>query len=702
MKNILFLLIAALIFVQCDPAKKVTKTDKGNPQVGPVAEATSGDDVLDRSIPPSAGPAPEIQIGDYEKFKLDNGVEVIVVKNSKLPRVSFSLQLDADPMLEGDKAGLIDLTGQLLRRGTTTKSKAELDEEIDFIGASLGTSGTGVFASSLTKHQDKLLGLMSDILLNPAFEETELDKLKKQTMSGLASQKDDPNAIAGNVGAILKYSKDHPYGEVESEETVQNVTIEDCKAYYSTYFRPNTTRLVIVGDVDTKALKGQLEKYFGKWKEGKVPTNKYDTPSAPTAAEVAFVDKAGAVQSVIQITYPVDYKPGSPEAIKARVMNTILGGGGFSGRLMQNLREDKAYTYGARSSLSSNELVGSFTASASVRNEVTDSAVTQFLYEMNRLSEEKVEQDDLNLILNTLTGSFSRALERPETVARFAQNIEKYNLPKDYYKNYLKNLRAVTIDDVQEMAKKYLTPDNAYILVVGNKDEVAEKLAKFSADKKVHYYDTKGNPIEMKDVEVPSDVTAASVIQNFIKASGGAEALKAVKDATIIANIAIGPNSAVSTNSIATGASFDQTISVGGQTMMKQTYEGGVLSANGQKMEEIDAKMKEDLLSKTYIVSEVLYTEGYQMELKGIENINGSDAYKVVIVSPEENKVTAYFDTKSGLKVREIVTQGPQTATVDYDKYQEVEGIKIPFSIKQSGAQALTFEVTEVKINTGK
>lgn len=707
MKNIFFLLIASLLIVQCTPTKVVDNGNKTNP--GPIAQPTGDGGTLDRSIPPSAGPAPSIQIGDYDKFTLDNGVEVIVVTNDKLPRVSFSLQLDVDPMLEGDKAGVVDLTGQLMRRGTKKRSKAQLDEEVDFIGASLSTSGSGVFASSLTKHQDKLLDLMSDVLLNSTFNEAELDKLKKQTISGLAAQKDNPNAISGNVANILNYSKNHPYGEITTEETVGNVTRDDCVEYYKSYFRPNTTRMVIVGDVDKKALKGQLEKYFGDWKEGKVPKSKYKTPAAPKTAEVAFVDKPGAVQSVITITYPVDYTPGSPEAIKARVMNQLLGGGGFAGRLMQNLREDKAYTYGAYSALNADELVGEFSASASVRNEVTDSAVVQFLYEMRRMRTEKVAQDDLNKILNKLTGSFSRALERPETVARFAQNIEKYNLPKDYYKNYLKNLRAVTVKDIQDMAKKYLTPDNAHILIVGNKDEVAPKLAKFSKSGKVNFFDTEGNPVEDKEIEMPNDVSAESVIENYIKAIGGRDALNAVEDATIELSMSMQGMSLDALQQFKTGEKFSLVISMMGNPVMAQKFDGEQMFANG-KGTAVEAEKAKELKLQAMIAPEVAYGKmGFETELKGIEKVDGKDTYKVLVTSPTGNKTTSYYDVKTSLKVKEITitADGPDgqstTATSIMGDYKKVEaGFMYPHKIKQSvGPQTFDMEIKSIKVNSG-
>ncbi|NPA37775.1 MAG: insulinase family protein, partial [Chlorobi bacterium] len=423
---------------------------------------------IDRTHAPAPGPAPEIKIGDYQSFSLKNGLKVFVVENHKVPMVTYSLSLDNDPVLEGDKAGYVSLTGDLLRAGTSNRTKDQIDEDIDFIGAYLSTSASGIYGRSLKKHSEKLLDIMSDILYNSVFPEDELDKSKKQMLTGLKSRESDPSAIASNVAGVLIYGKDHPYGEVLSEKSINNVTIDDCKNYYKTYFKPNVAYLVIVGDITLKEAKKQVKKYFAKWESGDVPSHHYDFPKAYETPEVAVANKDGAKQSIVEVTYAVDLKPGSKDVIPASVMNEILGGGNFGSRLFQNLREDKAYTYGAYSSLRSDKLVGYFKASASVRNAVTDSALTEILKEMNRIRDEKVPVQDVETIKNVIAGSFSRSLESPQTIARFALNTAKYNLPDDYYKTYLQKLAAVTPDDVQAMAKKYIQPNHAVILAVGD------------------------------------------------------------------------------------------------------------------------------------------------------------------------------------------------------------------------------------------
>jgi zinc protease len=272
--------------------------------------------------------------------------------------------------------------------------------------------------------------------------------------------------------------------------------------YYSTYFKPNVAYMVIVGDISTDRARQLMDLYFSAWEPGDVPSHSYETPEPPPANTVAFADRTGAVQSVISVSYPLFLQPGDPDAIKVSVMNSILGGGVFSGRLMQNLREDKGFTYGARSSLSSDRLVGRLNVRTEVRNSVTDSAIVEILYEMDRMVSEPVDEETLELIKNYLNGSFARSLESPRTIARFALNIERYNLPEDYYDTYLERLSRVTATEVQQVAGTFIRPENSFIIVGGNESEVAGTLEKFSADGKVHFFDPFGRKIEEDDAEV--------------------------------------------------------------------------------------------------------------------------------------------------------------------------------------------------------
>lgn len=657
---------------------------------------------VDRSKAPSPGPAPEIKIGQYQSFTLPNGLKVFVVENDKLPRVSFSLTMNREPIIEGDKAGYVAIAGLMLAHGTTSRSKAQLDEEIDFIGASLNTSPTGIFASSLSRHKEKLLELMTDVLFNPAFPPDEFDKIVKQTKSALAANKEDPAAIMSDVRSVLLYGKDHPYGELTTESTVDNLTLDDCKTYYQKYFKPNIGYLAVVGDISFNESKTLITKYFGDWQKGEVDKPTYEVPGPPDQTFVALVDRPGAVQSVLNITYPIVLKPGEPDVIRARLLNQILGGS-FSSRLMQNLREDKGYTYGARSSLSSDELVGSFAASANVRNEVTDSAVHEFLYELKKMRDNGAREQELKSAKAYIIGSFARSLEQPQTIANFAINTARYNLPEDYYQNYLKNLEMVTIDDIRSMAEKYIKPGNAYVIAVGKAQDIAEKLEKFGG---VKYYNIYGEHYDPTEAKLPDGLTATQVIDNYIEALGGKDNLSKVNTLkTTMKATAMGQEMEIidirakgmksRKELLAGGNPFSQTISNG---------EDAIVIQMGQKS-TLDEKTKEEQIITNALFPELQYEKlGVVINLIGADKIEGTDVYTLEVTLPSGGKFTEYFDARSGLKLRYVKTmetpQGSFTQTIDFTDYKEVEGILFPHGFSQRvGPQNITGVVSNVEVN---
>lgn len=660
---------------------------------------------IDRSKAPAAGPAPKIQIGSYQLFTLENGLKVIVVENHKLPTVSYSLQLDLDPIKEGDKAGYTALAGSLMSAGTESKTKDQISSAVDFIGANFSTSADGIYADCLTKHSETLLNIFNDVLLHPSFPESELEKERKKSLSGLASEQTDPNSISSRVGNMVKYGKNHPYGEQMTETTLKNISREDLVNYYNTYFRPNVAYLVIVGDINLETAKMQANKYFGTWTKGDVPKLKVRAPKVPAGNEVVFVPVPGAVQSVIDITYPIDLLPATSDALVASVLNNILGGSGFQTRLMQNLREDKAYTYGAYSEIVADDFVGYFSAGASVRNEVSDSSVTEFMYEISRLTTELVDDKTLQTIKNIMMGQFARSLERPQTVARFAKNIERYHLPKDFYETYLERLNAVTAQDVMALAARVLLPNNAYITVVGNK-EIEKTLLPFDKDGKILKFNPDGSVyIEMKPI--PAGVTLESVMNNYIQATGGAEKLGKVKSVVQKGTLDLGMAKLDMTTQIIPNEALKVTMSMNNNPMMIQTWNGTELkmSQMGQNIEADaaaiqQAKIQCDLLAETH-----LSQYGITSTLKGIEVMNGKDVYVVENVDSFGTASTDYYDVANGLKVKTITVQKQgeksETSETTILEYKEVEGLKFPSRIKTSaGGQNMEVIVSEVILNS--
>lgn len=656
-----------------------------------------------RSSAPKPGPARKIVLGKSEQFTLKNGLEVIVVENHKLPRISAQVFVNAPVTNEGEKAGSILLAGQLLETGTKSRSKTEIDQSVDFIGASVGSNANGVVGSGLSRHSETIVELMSDILLNPSFPEEEFDKLKKQTLSGITIGKDDPGQMSSNVSSVVTYGADHPYGEIPTEESISLTTVEDCKKYYETYFHPNLSYLVFVGDITPKKAKELAEKYFGSWKKTFAAKGELSKPTAPEANQVHFVSKPGAVQSVVNITYPVDFKPGSDDAIRVNVLNQIFGGS-FTGRLFKNIREDKGYSYGAYSSISSDQEVGSFSANANVRNEVTDSALVEFLYEMKRISSEVVSDEELQTAKNMIMGSFARQMEQPTTIARFALNTARYRLPADYYATYLERLDKITKEEILEVAKKYIRPENANIVVVGNK-ETGEKLKQFSADGKLKYYDGQGQEIHQLKVVLPDDTKAEDVISNYIKSIGGKEALAGVKDMTVMLSASV-QGMTMNMKRVVKNGKMLVEVKANGMVMNEIKFDGekASISQMGQK-QDADPATLAGLKEDAVLFPELGYEQlGKKLTLKGGELLEGKQVYVIEVESASGKKQTDYYDIKSGLKIRSQSAEGGNVVQTDYKDYREVDGgIMMPFEILSVGQAPfpLNFKVSEVLVNQG-
>ena len=680
---------------------------------------------LDRSQRPQPGPAPVIQLGEFESFTMNNGMQVIVVENRNVPVVSFQLTLDIDPVLEGNAKGYVDFAGNLMREGTTTRTKEDIDEAVDFIGANLSTFSTGMFASSLTRHKDVLLDLMADVLLNPVFPEEELNRRITQARSGLQTIKTDGGSIVRNVSMTQVYGYDHPYGEITTEETLDNITVDLLKDYYNTYFKPNVAYMVIVGDIDVATAREVMDKYFGQWERGEVPTHTYPTPQPPAGRRVAFAERMGASQSTVAITYPVVLTPGHEDAIKVSVMNSILGGGVFSGRLMQNLREDKGYTYGARSNISTDRLVGRFSAQTEVRNSVTDSTVVEILYEMDRLINEPVEEETLQLVKNFMNGSFARSLESPRTIANFALNISRYNLPDDYYATYLAKLAAVTTEDVKAMANKYLKPENAIIVVAGNKDEVPETLTRFSASGEVEIFDAFGRPwVAPELAEVPSDITIETVLNKYYEAIGGKENFARMENMTQVMKTSMMGMEITITSYQKAPDKIRVETAMGGNVMSTQLFDGqrAVVTSPMGTQEFTEGPEFEMMKMQAIMNLEMNYQDyGIRKNLEGIENIDGQNAYKVEVVSPQGQKTYEYYAVDSGLKIRTESEQGgakisnykPVEVGGEVEKpgffarlfgkkaKQETITLLFPHRIEQQvGPQMLDMEIVEIKIDS--
>jgi predicted Zn-dependent peptidase len=661
---------------------------------------------IDRSKAPMPGKAPLIQIGDPVKFTLANGMQVFVVKNTKLPQVSATLALDYDGFAEGDKAGVAQMAGQLLKRGTTTKSKAQLDEAVEFLGGSMSTSSQSASVSSLKGNFPSLLSLLSEVVLQPALSTEELEKIRKQTLSGIESSKDDADAISGNVVKKLVYGATHPYGEMMTTKTVNQVSIADVKSFLNTYWIPNAAYLVFVGDIEPATAKMLAEKSFGNWKKGVFTKQNFAKPVQPKQTYVAIVDRPASVQSVVAIAGAVDLLPGSSNVIAGSVMNNILGGG-FSGRLFANLREKYAFTYGAYSSLSPSSQIGIFQAEASVRNEKTDSSVQELLREINTIRNEQVGETELSRMKNYLSGGFARSLENPATIANFALNIARNNLPADYYQKYLTNLASVDAAKVQNAAKLFLNTNQMHIVIVGNAKQITKGLEKYGPLK---YFDIEGNEVAAPtEVKADASLTPTALMEKAIAAIGTKEALSSVKDVQLKGTANLMGQSLEMKQTIVMPGNSVTTMSMGGMAIMRQAVVDGKYSVAQQGQEApITDDLKEGLDESATLVPEQLFlTKGYGLKIVGAEKVDGKDAIDVEVTTPSKKVSHRFYDAKTFLLVKtskseEVPGQGTMTQQQFYSGYQTVNGVQISSEqLIDMGQMKINIKYTDIKVNQG-
>jgi len=661
---------------------------------------------VDRTKSPAPGKAPLIQVASPVKFTLANGLKVFVVKNTKLPKVTATLALDVDGFKEGDKAGLADMSGQLLKRGTATKSKAELDEAVEFLGGSLFTSSQSASVSSLKTNFPKLMELMAEVILRPALSSDELEKVRKQTISGIESNKDDADAISNNVMKKLVYGANHAFGEITTTKTVNAIKVEDVKNFIKTYWIPNNAYLIFVGDIDPANAKALAEKNFGTWAKGTFTQPLYEKPAIPNTTYVAIVDRPASVQSVVAVATTVNLSKGSPNDIPSNVMNNILGGG-FSGRLFANLREKHGFTYGAYSSISPSKQIGMFSAEASVRNEKTDSSIQEILNELNTIRNSKVGDIELSRMKNYLAGGFARSLESPNTIANFALSIAVNHLPEDYYQKYLTNLAAVDAQKVQDVASALLNPAKMHIVIVGNAKQIAKGLEKYGP---VKYFDIEGNEVAAPtEVKADASLTPAALMEKVIAAIGSKDAIANVKDVQLKGTASLMGQSLEMKQTIVMPGNSVTTMSMGGMAIMKQSVVDGKYSISQQGQEApITDDLKEGLDESATLVPEQLYlTKGYGIKIVGGEKVNGNDAIDVELTTPSKKVSHRFYDAKTFLLVKtakseEVPGRGTVTQQQFYSGYQAINGVQIPAEMLiDMGQMKINVKYTDIKMNQG-
>jgi len=662
---------------------------------------------LDRSIMPESGPAPEIFFGKPQTFNLDNGLTVMVVENTKLPRASASLSFDNPLIFEGDIAGVSSILAEMVGNGTQSISKEDFIEEIDYMGASLNVTGSGAFAGSLKRYFPRVLELMASAVLEPLFTQEEFDRQKNLIKESLKTGEKDVGTAADRVESFITYGPQHPNGEFISQESLDKASLKDAIDFYNNYSSPSNAYLVIIGDVNYDEIKSKVTDLFGSWNSKEVSSSSFPSPNNPDETEIIFVDMPNGVQSVVSVINTVEFNKKNSDYFAALVANRILGGGG-AGRLFNNLREDKGWTYGSYSGISeSYKTKGLVIAQAQVRNEVTDSAAVELLMELDKMKNTYVLDEELNSAKAKYTGNFVLSLENPSTIAGFARNIITQDLPEDYYNSFLENINSVTKEDVQNAAKNYFLTDNTRVFITGKGSEILESIEniEFNGKKlKVRYFDKYANEIERPNYTVDSSISAEDVIGDYIKAIGGKDALSEVTSIEIKATSNI-QGTVLEMYSIKNNQNQSlMEMSAMGITIAKTVFNKyqGYNEVNGQRIPLTEVELEQAIINSA-LFSELNFDFSL-VQLVGTSDVDGEKAYEIKVT---DNK-SVFYSVDTGLKLKEVESQEVEgnliVGETYFKEYEEVEGILLPKEINQVSASipipgGITFKATSIKLN---
>ena len=338
---------------------------------------------------------------------------------------------------------------------------------------------------------DQTLDLFADAIRNPTFPQAEVDKFKTRTLAQLQFQRSIPQFLAAEQFQRAIYGTNHPASLIAPPaESIKKLTSKDLADFHSTYYRPNNAILAIVGDVTMKDILPKLEKAFGDWQKGDVPATTIPPAPAQSESKIYLIDRPGSVQTVLQLG-TLGIERTDPDYFAVLLADRVLGGGP-SGRLFLNLREDKGYTYGAYSNFGGSKFRGTWVSSSEVRTDVTEGAMKEFMYELNRLRNEPVSAEELDNAKRAIVGSFALSLEQPATLLQNSITQKLYNLPADYWDTYPQKVAAITAADVQRVAQKYIDLGHLQVVAVGDATKAREVLGKYG---KVELFDADGKPV---------------------------------------------------------------------------------------------------------------------------------------------------------------------------------------------------------------
>lgn len=447
---------------------------------------------------------------------LPNGLRVVIFEDDRLPLVSFRLAfLSGDANDPQDHMGLTSALTAMLAEGTENYSSRELAEKIERLGANLSSSSSDDFSviagSALSVYGKDILELIAELVFRPTFPENELDLYRRNTIENLKFQRSQPNFLANEQAARRLYGS-HPYGTVAPKpKDVEKLSRESLVKFHKKLFIPNNAIFVAVGDVERDALLANIKEYFGGWPSHEAVRSAKDELPKPDKRVLTIVDRPGSAQANIVLAN-LAMERNHPDYFAATVMNQVLGAGASS-RVFMNLREEKGYTYGAYTRMDLKKLAGDFEATAEVRTSVTGESLKEFFFELDRIRNERVTDEELADAKNFLTGVYPIRAETQEGLTGLIANQQLYNLPSDYLQSYREKIDAVTAEEVMRVANEYVKPDVMAIVIVGDAADILPQARDYADE--IEIFDTDGHAKDIADYEVDLSHESANVAGNW-------------------------------------------------------------------------------------------------------------------------------------------------------------------------------------------
>ena len=672
---------------------------------------------VDRSQP-KAGPAPKINFSKPYMKVLSNGLTLMVVENSKLPRVSVSLIIDNPPILERDLSGISSITGSLMGLGNKYQDKDSFNEEIDFMGASISFSSQSGFASSLSRHFPRTFEMFSNAALNPLFQEEEFQNEKDKLITNIENNEKSVTAVARKVERVHAYGRNHPNGEFSSKETVENIQLYDVEEFYKSYFKPNNAYLVLIGDISVELSEELASKYFGKWKSdkklekkfGENSVNAFQAISNKDGMNINIVDMPNSANSEISFQNIVNLKMSDQDYHAAVLTNKILGGGPEN-RLEQQIREVKSFAYYSRSIIGDNKYTGTrFRATTTTKPSVTDSAIYEIANEIKKIQTELVSDEELSRVKSKFFGEFVLAMQSPATLANYALQIQSENLSDSYFEDYLTNINKVTPEKVMEVANKYFDIENGQFIITGKGSEIVKQLDNIIIEGNkipLQFLSIDGNLVERPNYDAPDGISKKDVLDKYMNAIGGIEKIENISAVSILAESEV---QGMKLQQVSISAKPNKTMletMMMGNTLLKIVFDGenGIITQQGNTM-EMPQEMVDATRNSTLPFEEIGWYGNDNVKISSLQEEEGREYYVLEIINDSgEVNSSVFYDVETGLKYKKTekaqMPDGSEfLSEAFYLDYMPVDGVSFPHTLRiPFGATSLEFVVVNITLN---